>query len=148
MVGQDKKEQVLEGEVGAILDKTEFSSQDAVFLIQIGMPESAESYVLKNAEELNGDFYGGLLPLAEFMEKDGRPLCASVIYRALLDSILRRAQTKSYPHGVRYLRKLDRLAGSISDWRKIAPHDFYLGEIKVNHGRKSSFWSRYGKECG
>jgi hypothetical protein len=78
------------------------------------------------------------------MEQDGRPLCASVVYRALLDSILRRAHTKSYPHGVRYLRKLERLAQDVADWRNIAPHHAYLQEIKFNHGRKSSFWPRYG----
>ncbi len=60
------------------------------------------------------------------MEKSGRNLCASVIYRALLDSILRRGQTKTYPHGVRYLRKLDLLARSVPDWRKVEPHDAYL----------------------
>jgi hypothetical protein len=96
------------------------------------------------ADQINGDFYGSLLPLAEAMEQDGRPLCASVVYRALLDSILRRGHTKSYPHGVRYLRKLERLAQAVADWRDIAPHNVYLQGIKLNHGRKSSFWFRYG----
>lgn len=144
VIGHDKRDEVLAGEVGAILESTGFSTQDAAFFVEIGMPESAERYVLKHVDQLNGDYYGGLLPLAEAMEKNGRLLGACVIYRALLDSILRRAQTRIYPHGVQYLRKLDRLADSVSDWRNVEPHDFYLREIKINHGRKSSFWSRYG----
>ena len=146
VIGQDKRGEVLAEEIGAILEGSMFSPADAVFLVEIGRLEAAETYVLKHVDELNGDFYGGLLPLAEAMEEDGRPLCASVVYRALLDSILRRGQTKSYPHGVRYLRKLERLAQAVADWRNIAPHNAYLQEIKLNHGRKSSFWSRYGNK--
>jgi len=146
VIGQDKRGEVLAEEIGAILEETMFSPVDAGFLVEIERLDAAETYVLKHIDELNGDFYGGLLPLAEAMEEDGRSLCASVVYRALLDSILRRAQTKSYPHGVRYLRKLDRLAPAVADWRNVAPHNAYLKEIKLNHGRKSSFWSRYGSK--
>ena len=145
-IGHDKKGEVLAAEIGAILEETMFSPVDADFLVEMERWEAAETYVMKLAGQLNGDFYGSLLPLAEAMEENGRTLCASVVYRALLDSILRRGQTKSYPHGVRYLRKLDRLAHAVADWRNMAPHRVYLQEIKLNHGRKSSFWSRYGSK--
>ncbi|HBG04514.1 MAG TPA: hypothetical protein DDY22_02915 [Geobacter sp.] len=144
VIGQDKKGDVLAGEIGAILEATMFSPADADFLVEMERWEAAETYVMNLADQINGDFYGSLLPLAEAMEQDGRPLCASVVYRALLDSILRRGHTKSYPHGVRYLRKLERLAQAVADWRNIALHNVYLQGIKLNHGRKSSFWSRYG----
>src|SRR3989304_7535704 len=88
------------------------SYSDAAVLIEMGRMDEAEPYLLDRIDQLNGDFYGSLLPLAEAMEADGRPLPATVLYRALLDSILRRAQTKTYQHGVRYLKKLDRLAQS------------------------------------
>jgi len=143
VVGNDKRDSVLTGEIDAILESSMFSQTDAAFLVEIERLETAEAYVLKHTDQLDGDYYGGLLPLVEAMEKSGRHLCASVIYRALLDSILRRGQTKTYPHGVRYLRKLDLLAHSVSDWRKVEPHDAYLQKIKLNHGRKTSFWSRY-----
>jgi hypothetical protein len=63
----------------------------------------------------------------------------------LLDSILRRGQTKTYPHGVRYLKKLDRLAQSVSDWHDHRDHAAYVQQLRQNHGRKTSFWSRYEK---
>lgn len=56
---------------------------------------------------------------------------------------LRRGQTKTYSHGVRYLNKLDRLAKSISDWRNLDDHTVYMQQLRQTHGRKSSFWSRY-----
>ncbi|KAF0216745.1 MAG: hypothetical protein FD174_3568 [Geobacteraceae bacterium] len=146
VIGHDKRDGLLAVEISAICEAARFSPVDAAFLVEIDRLEAAETYMLKHTDQLNGDYYSGLLPLAEAMEKNGRFLCASVIYRALLDSILRRAQTKTYSHGVRYLRKLDRMAHSITDWRNVEPHEAYMREIKLNHGRKSSFWSRYGSK--
>ena len=147
-IGNDQRSDVLASEVAAIHESIGFSLVDAVFLVEIEKLEEAESYLMNHRDQLNGDYYGGLLPLVEIMEKNGRLLCTTVIYRALLDSILRRGQTKSYSHGVRYLRKLDLLAHSISDWHAVIPHDAYLQDIKLNHGRKSSFWSQYGSRVG
>jgi len=61
----------------------------------------------------------------------------------MLDSILDRARTTTYGHGARYLRKLDLLAKTISDWRDIEPHTVYVEQLRQKHGRKTSFWSRY-----
>lgn len=144
IIGFEQKEMVLAGEVAAILAGKELSLNDAAFLVAIERFDAAETYVLNRAEQLNGDYYTGLLPLAEAMEQAGRRLCATLLYRALLDSILRRAQTKVYPHGVRYLKKLDRLAGVIADWGTIETHAAYKSGLLLQHGRKNSFWSRYG----
>lgn len=145
MVGQDQGEAVIAGEVTAILDDNSLSLTDAAFLVEIERLDAADAYLLDRRDKLNGDFYGSLLPLAEPMEAAGRLLAATVLYRALLDSILRRAQTKTYGHGARYLQKLDRLAKSVSDWRNIEPHSAYLEDLRRKHGRKTSFWSRYEK---
>lgn len=77
------------------------------------------------------------------MESDGRWLCASIVYRALLGSILHRAYSKAYGHGVRYLKSLDRLSESVLDWRDFDGHEAYLENLRQQHGRKRSFWSRY-----
>jgi hypothetical protein len=105
--------------------------------------DAAESYLQARAEQLDGDHYQFLLPLAETFESLARPLTASLLYRALLDSILRRARTTTYGHGVRYLGKLDLLAQTVNDWRDIEPHTVYVEQLRRQHGRKTSFWSRY-----
>ena len=105
--------------------------------------EAAESYLRVRAEQLNGDYYQFLLPLAETFESLARPLTASLLYRSLLDSILRRARTTTYGHGARYLRKLDLLAKTVSDWGDIESHTGYVEQLQQKHGRKTSFWSRY-----
>lgn len=145
VIGHDHRAEVIKGEVAAILEQSTLSLTDAGFLVEMEHVDAAETYLLDRAEQLNGDFYGGLLPLAEAMESADRPLCTSVIYRALLDSILRRGRTKTYPHGVRYLKKLDKFAVSITNWRNIVSHADYMEHLEQKHGRKRSFWSRYKK---
>ena len=65
--------------------------------------------------------------------------------RALLDSILQRAQSKYYHHGVRYLRKLDHLALKIQDWQNLGSHEAYKAAVAEQHARKRSFWGQYGQ---
>ncbi len=145
VIGAQKRESVITEETDLILSAKTLSLSDTAFLMEMGQVEDAERYLLDRVDQLNGDFYGSLLPLADAMETNERHMAAIVVYRALLDSILRRGRTKTYPHGVRYLKKLDRLARSVSDWRGMDDHDTYLQQLRQAHGRKSSFWSRYGK---
>jgi len=84
-----------------------------------------------------------LLSLAETMESEKRHLVSILIYRSLLLSILERAYTKAYPHGVRYLKKLDKLSKIIINWKEFNTHEAFKKQIKEAHGRKRSFWSQY-----
>lgn len=143
VIGQDKKERVITDEIQTILGGKTLALSNVTFLLEIGRLDEGEMYLLERADQLNGALYGTLLPLAEMFETKERALASSIVYRALLDSILRRAQTKTYPHGVRYLKKLDRLAQSIVDWHNFEDHDNYSEHLKEKHGRKTSFWSRY-----
>jgi hypothetical protein len=60
----------------------------------------------------------------------------------LLESILSRAQSRHYHHGVRYPKKLDGLAAKIGDWRGVLPHDEYKKALLAAYGRKRRFWSK------
>ncbi|WP_342347859.1 DUF6880 family protein [uncultured Nitrospira sp.] len=143
VIGQEKGEGIMRDEIQTIVSQKTLVLSDAAFLLEIGCFEEGERYLLDRADQLNGDFYGSLVPLAEILETKGRALGATILYRALLDSILRRARTKTYPHGVRYLKKLDKLAPSISDWRNFHDHSIYSEHLQEKHRRKTSFWSRY-----
>ena len=143
VIGQKQKETVIADQAKAILAEKRFRGSDADFLLQTGCLAQAENYLLQSAEQFNGDSYGSLLPLAQAMEKAERHLAATMLYRALLDSILRRGQTKTYPHGVRYLKKLDTMALSISDWQGFTSHEIYKKELRLAHSRKHSFWGKY-----
>lgn len=145
IIGDSEGERVVDDEVSAILGSSEFSYSDADFLIALDRIDNAEAYLLSHADEFDGHYYTGLLPLAEAMEKNGRWLAASLIYRALLDSILARAISKYYHHGIRYLKKLDSLAAGIQDWTNLQDHESYKAGLLQTHGRKTSFWAGYNQ---
>jgi len=143
VIGESKREEIISKEVELIRGSSILRLSHINFLLEIGEIEEAEKYILAKYEQLDGIFYAELLPLAKKMELEERYLAASLIYRELLGSILKRAYTKAYPYGLRYLKKLDKLAGSITQWGKSDSHDVYKEEIYRTHYRKKSFWSKY-----
>lgn len=143
LIGHDKRNEVVADEVEQILKADRLRESDAEFLITVGKIDEAEKYLLKRADQLNGNHYGGLLSLAEAMDAENRHLVTSLMYRSLLISILERGYTKAYPHGMRYLKKLDKLSTGISDWKEFKHHEAFKAQIIEDHGRKRSFWSKY-----
>jgi hypothetical protein len=143
IIGTEKRQQILDEETNLILQSPGISLTDAEFLIGCGKIEEAENYLLTRATKLDGSDYFSILPLAEAMEREERFLAATVLYRALLESILERAISKYYGYGVRYLRKLDELAPLVKHWRTFTPHQEYFLQLLDDHARKWSFWGRY-----
>ena len=143
VIGHDKRDNVINDEARQILKTGRLRESDAEFFISIGKIDEAEEYLLGRAEQLNGNHYGSLLSLAEAMEAEDRHLVTSLMYRSLLISILERGYTKAYPHGIRYLKKLDKLAASVVDWKEFNHHAAFKAQIIQAHGRKRSFWSKY-----
>lgn len=84
-----------------------------------------------------------ILSIFEAMEAANRHFVTSLMYRSLLISILERGYTKAYPHGINYLKKLDKLAASGDDWKGFNHHEAFKEQIIEAHGRKRSFWSNY-----
>jgi hypothetical protein len=143
VIGEDKRDDVILTETVEILKAQRFVAHDAEFLTSIGKIDEAESYLLDRADQIDGDLYLSLLPLAQTMETEERNLSATVIYRSLLTSILGRGYTKAYPYGAQCLKKLDTIAASITDWGNFEIHDVYKGRIYETHKRKRSFWPKY-----
>jgi hypothetical protein len=142
-IGQDQRDTVINDVCNSIAQNPQFSHQDAAFLSAVDCFDELEAYLLQRSEQLNGDLYTQLLPLAEALEKRGKFLVSCLIYRALVDSILARALSKYYHHGVKYLKKLDQLAPSVTDWQTWQTHEMYLATLQELHKRKSAFWSKY-----
>ncbi|MBL7112430.1 MAG: hypothetical protein ISS19_10885 [Bacteroidales bacterium] len=148
IIGEEKKEQVIEDEAALIIDEGENDYSDIQFLIDVKRFDEAEICILVKAgtRTLNGDYYYTLLPMAKALESEGRNLAASMIYRALMESILDRKSYKAYPHAARYLRKLDMLAVEIDDWQDLGEHGEYHVWLNQVHGKKTSFWRHYRGE--
>ncbi len=145
IIGEHQREKVIAEASQEILVTPSFSYSDLSFLLDTNQIDLAQKYLLENVTALNGDLYNLMLPLAQRFEKENRLLAATVIYRELLESILSRAQSKYYHHGVRYLKKLEELAPQVSDWQGFPPHELYYQKIAETHARKKSFWLKYEK---
>jgi len=143
IIGESVRERVIEDEIAEIFQSSELDYVAAEFMMEMERLDDIERYIIKRSGRLNGDYYYQLLPWAKTFEKEGRFLAASVIYRALLESILRSAKSKYYTYGVRYLRKLDELAPKIIDWGRLPSHDDYKVNLRLENKLKRSFWSRY-----
>ncbi len=143
IVGQECRPAIIRDACSAIRVQDTFSSSDTDFLLDVGCLDDAEEHVLRFSDQLNGQMYTALLPIATTLAKRKRALAATMVYRALLESILARAISKYYTHGVRYLRRLDQLAVKVDEWDDYLDHAAYMAQLKEDHGRKRSFWKRY-----
>lgn len=142
IIGENHRDQIMADERAAIHSNAVFSVMDLIFLVESEQLEEGERYVVEREAQVDGGLYTTLLPLAERMENEGYYLSATVMYRALLDSILARGYIKAYSYGARYLRKLDVLASRIIDWKKIDDHSCYRKRLEALHHKKRSFWSK------
>ena len=104
----------------AVLSGDYDPTRKAVFFAELKEGEIAAQIILAEPTAFRGENYSALLSLARSLEQ-GQPLAASIVYRALLESILDRAQSKAYPHAARYLHRLGTLAKKIRAWSPIAP---------------------------
>lgn len=142
-IGESQHERVVNSEIEIIQTSPTLDYVDALFLFELERHTEAERYLTERSAQLNGDYYYQLLPWAKTFEKQERFLMASILYRALLESILRRARSKYYTYGVRYLHKLDDLAPRLSDWGEFVHHEDYKLNLRIEHKLKRSFWARY-----
>lgn len=142
-VGEERRDELVGEAVDEILHRVGFDLSDLKFLLDCDQKKEAELYLSKRADWINGESYYHWLPVAEEMERAGLLSGVTLIYRALLLAILENANYAAYGHGARYLKKLDRLAEQIGDWKTTAEHQLFKEKIVAGHGRKSSFWAKY-----
>jgi len=120
-------------------------SQALYFFYEIGEWERAAQLVRHNRDKWNGRDYYSLQPVAKKLEKPW-PFESTILYRALIDDIVARAQSKYYHHAVRYMKALEQLSLEVEDWNGMLSHEEYLSQLRGNHKRKTALWSRYDKK--
>jgi len=140
VIGEEGRAGAVKEALADIQRDTRFNVGDVLFLAQAGRIRDAAEVVIQRRAHVDGHDYSNLLPRAKEFESAGEPLAATVIYRALIDSILARSISKLYPYSVRYLKRLDGLAPQVADWRGVATHEEYWRELRERHRLKSSLW--------
>ena len=112
--------------------------------ILLFLEKTAEAAELcfERRREIKGDNFYTLKEMAERFESQSHLLAASLIFRALLDSILARGYSRAYHHAAEYYEQLGRSSSRISDWRGEPDHQSYCAGLWYQHSRKHGFWSR------
>lgn len=143
VVGPGERERVLDEEQASIMASAGESLSDAQFLIDVGRTAAAEAYLVSRHEQIEGRYYPQLRKLGKAFEADDYPLGASVVYRALITTVLDEGRAKAYRFAASDLRKLDRLADAIGTWESVPTHEAFKAGLLERHGRKRRFWMQY-----
>jgi hypothetical protein len=112
------------------------------FLFDIRRADIAEKYFYMNIDKRGSLFWYNNNLINNFLEAKNY-LIVSILYRDKVDNILNDGNTKAYDKGVYYLRKLEAFSNEITDWKDFPNHYDFFKKIKINHGRKYSFWNKY-----
>ncbi|MCT0212154.1 MULTISPECIES: DUF6880 family protein [unclassified Synechococcus] len=96
--------------------------------------------ILERHDELDGDLYQLLGPVAEALEAK-QPLAATLCLRAMINFSLEQGRSSRYRHAARHLQSCRALAAGIEDWCGALDHAAYLAGLDQDHGRKLGFWS-------
>jgi len=80
----------------------------------------AASIVLQRADELDGDHYEILTPVADALSGE-HPLAATQVLRAMVDFTLSNGRSSRYRHAARHLLDCLSLASAIEDFHSRSP---------------------------
>ena len=97
----------------------------------------AAAHVLRHQHDWEGRHYDDLAPAAEALSAK-EPLAAVVLYRVLVEDILRRGIGMAYPHAGRYVGELARLMPNLPEGHGLSTHAAFLAELKRIDGMVSS----------
>ena len=142
-IGSDRRQEIVAREVQSILSSGQWVEMNLDFLIEVKAFAEAEAYVIAHQEELDGGGYYVLVPAAQALSAAGGYVAATLIYRALLISILDRGFSRAYHHAVDYASQLEGMANAIAGHETIIDHDQFIALLRDKHGRKRSFWHQY-----
>lgn len=141
-LGEEQRSTVIAGETALILQDSHESliESDVSFLLQLNNIDAAEQYLMKRIALLRNIDY---ITLTDWVNKLAHnPLLSSLIYRELLNDILKRGYAKAYHYGVDYWFQLQQLSPQVSVWEPYLTHLQYQQQVHQEHGRKHSFWKQ------
>jgi len=110
-----------------------------IFFVEWPVLKAADRLVRQRISELDGRNYQWLGKAAEQLAEKW-PISATLLYRALVLSVLERGFSKAYPYAARDLASASILASRLPPDSGIPDHAAFHAELKAKHGRKHAFW--------
>lgn len=110
-----------------------------IFFVEWPALEAADRLVRQRISELDGRNFEWLGAAAQRLSEKW-PVSATLLYRALVLSVLERGYAKAYQYAARDLASASMLAGRLPSDSGIPTHAAFHAELKAKHGRKYGFW--------
>lgn len=112
-------------------------------LLAADLPLLAQSLMIAHAKtfEIEGPT-DRLAALGQEATESGLALAATVVWRALINSILSHGKSRDYHLGSQLLAELQDLSADISDYHGLPTHSEYEADLYSRHRLKSQFWRR------
>lgn len=110
------------------------------FLTSWPAPDRAARLVLNRTEELDGDRYEVLSPVADALAGK-HPLAATLALRAMIEFSLDHGRSSRYKHAARHFQECAGLASAIADFGQHETHEAFVARMRGTRGKKTSFWS-------
>lgn len=112
------------------------------FLIETQEFEEAAQFARLRFDDLSGRQYYILRPAADLM-KTFDPISATLLYRKMIEPVLKETKSKYYNYAAKDLVACSILNAKITNWDNLQKHDDYFHDIETKHKRKTSFWAEY-----
>ncbi|KAF0132740.1 MAG: hypothetical protein FD139_3616 [Methylocystaceae bacterium] len=113
-------------------------SEALTFLACWPASDRAAKLLLSRTEELDGDRYEVLTPVADALSGK-HPLAATLALRTMIEFSLDHGRSSRYKHVARHFQECASLASVISDFGKWETHEAFAAKLRGKHGKKSSF---------
>ena len=138
------EEAFIRQEASEIMRDLRFSTYDAVFLVDAGHPEIADRYVVARRNQLAGQDAKMIEELADLLAYNRGGLGATLLYRELLERLLKRSRPQEIEQGLSYLNMTDLLDERVDDWGGVADTDAYWHDLQTRYAGFVAFWVRAG----
>jgi hypothetical protein len=115
------------------------------FLMKWPRHDLASEHVLRHVGKWDGRRYQSLVEAADVLSEH-YPVAATMLYRTLLDDILRRGNSDAYLDGASYFVVLHELEPRLGVGFTYQSHRDYMAELREKHGRRPAFWQLIPRE--
>lgn len=152
--------EILRTYIAKLDDFAEFEETDKAFAAVAGSPlihealdflikwprfDLASQHVLRHLGKWDGRQSGILVEAADALSAD-YPVAATMLYRLVLDDILRRGNSDDYLDGAAYFVVLHELRERLGAGFAYQRYHDYVANLREKHGRRPAFWQLIPRE--
>ncbi len=113
------------------------------FLVSWPALDRASRLVIERTQDIDGALHEVLAPAADALAAK-HPLAATLVLRAMIEFTLGSGRSKRYDRAARHVMDCSALSSNVGDFGEFETHEVFEARLRREHGRKESFWSRFG----